>query len=55
MKKWMVFLLSLCLLLSGCGGSGHLGDVERGTMESGVREGNGLARITWVGYSLPKE
>jgi hypothetical protein len=40
---------------SGCGGSGHLGDVERGTMESGVREGNGLARITWVGYSLPKE
>lgn len=40
---------------SGCGGSGHLGDVERGTMESGVREGNGMARVTWVGYSLPKE
>ena len=40
--------------IGGAGGSGHLGDVEDGSMQSGVREGNGFARISnnWVNISV---
>ena len=38
--------------IGGAGGSGHIGDVEDGSMQSGVREGNGFARITTVTYNV---
>lgn len=34
--------------LGGAGGSGHLGNVQSGSMTNGVRSGNGFARITIV-------
>ena len=43
MKKWMVFLLSLCLLLSGCGGSGgavYVQSVEALSNMGGIAPGD---------------
>lgn len=34
---------------AGSGGSGYIGNVELGEMESGVQTGNGKAVITWAG------
>lgn len=33
---------------SGGGGSGYIGGVSNGSMQNGVREGNGYAKITWM-------
>ena len=33
---------------SGCGGSGYIGGVSGGSMQNGVRSGNGYARITLI-------
>ncbi|HHX16527.1 MAG TPA: hypothetical protein GX725_01230 [Mollicutes bacterium] len=35
--------------ISGGGGSGYIGGVTNGTMESGVHSGNGYAKITYIG------
>lgn len=42
------FMHGNCVMAGGLGGSGYIGGVTDGSMQTGVNEGNGYAKITYI-------
>lgn len=46
------FMHGNCVMAGGLGGSGYIGGVTNGSMQTGVNEGNGYAKITYVDTNI---